>query len=405
MPTQHAVLSASSAHRWLNCPGAPAMEAGKPSTTSIFAIEGTRAHTLAERCLNELVNADAFLGQEIDGDIIDHEMVDNVQIYLDYVRSYPGEMFIEQRVDYSRYVPGGFGTTDTAIVPAEDTTLPVVDLKFGKGIKVFAQRNPQQLLYGLGTLIDLDFVCEHITHVKVCIVQPRLDHIDEYVISVEELFAWAQEEVKPAAELAMRLYQEYGKLPYPEDEDELQQHLHPGEKQCTFCLAKATCKAHANWLTQTAFDGFEDIDAVLACEEQPEMTNPHELSSEQIAELLPLLPQIKKWTEAVQLHAMHLLENGDGLPGYKLVRGRSSGRKWSDEEAALKAMRNAKMRVDQIFKKTMVSPTQFEKLMGKDHRILKKHAYTPEGKLTYAVESDKRDAVAVNVTDGFEDTT
>ena len=91
------------------------------------------------------------------------------------------------------------------------------------------------------------------------------------------------------------------------------------------------------------------------------------------------------------------------MPGYKLVRGRSSGRKWTDEDAALKSMRNIKMRVDQIYKKTLISPTQFEHIMGKDHRILQKHAYRPTGKLTYAVESDKRDAVVLSVSDGFED--
>lgn len=370
----HAKLSASGAHRWMHCPASIAMEEGIPDQGSSFAAEGTAAHELAERCLNRGADAAEYLGEEIPvGDeifYVEEEMVEAVQLYLDYVRDQRGDLLVEKRVDFSPWVPGGFGTADAIVLHAGTAT--VVDLKYGRGVKVDAEENPQAMAYALGALHGYDFLFECNTF-KLVIVQPRLDHISEWEISRDDLLAWADNKLKPAAELALT------------DDAPFQ----PGESQCRFCKAKPVCRALAEHCQEVVMDGFSD-----------QGKDPAKLSNDEVAELIPQLDLVTGWAKAVEAHALHQLETGEDIPGYKLVAGRST-RKWKDEAEAETALRK-KLKVAQVFNKKLVSPPQAEKLLGKGHAILTEHVIKPEGKPALAPVSDKRPALDIDPSQGFD---
>lgn len=230
---EHARLSASGADRWLNCPASIAMEEHIPNRSSRFAEHGTAAHELAERCLQEQLKAEFFLGYTFNGFKVDPEMVRGVQVYLDYVKHTEGDMFIEKRVDFSPWVPGGFGTCDCLIVTGN--MVHVIDLKFGKGVRVDAENNSQGMLYALGALNELNATSHKIEVFKIAIVQPRLNHLSEFEITKDDLLEWA----KIVKVKAARCFQD-------------EPLFNPGVKQCRFCKAKTRCRALAEHVIQTS---------------------------------------------------------------------------------------------------------------------------------------------------------
>lgn len=177
----HAKLSPSHSSTWLHCPAALAAEADFPEETSEFAREGTIAHELAEKYLRTGNIAGTYIGASIDGEVITEEMDTHIQMYVDYVRDLPGRLLVERRVSMDHIVPECYGTADAIIV--NDSLLTVIDLKYGKGVKVDSPNNSQLMLYGLGAVAEFDYLYD-IERVKLVIVQPRLYHISEWTVDV-----------------------------------------------------------------------------------------------------------------------------------------------------------------------------------------------------------------------------
>ncbi len=390
----HAKLSPSSAERWMTCPASVRLSEGIEERQGVngHAQYGSAAHKVAELCLVNDQLASDYLGwfyrsdtDELKETILDHEedatpallcgvndeMVQGVQEYLDYVHSIEGqELLVEQKFDLSRWVTGGFGTSD-AIVLTNDTCY-VIDLKFGKGIKVHAEENKQAMMYALGALEEYDLMYGF-TRYKLVIVQPRLDHISEWEITEEELLDFGAD-VKDAVKIV-------------ESEDP---HYKPSEKACQWCKAKPVCPAlkdHAMAVARADFDVMEKpMDRATVG-----LTT---LSNDEIGELLPYLDNVTKWAKSVKEYATDQLNQGKQIKGYKLVEGRGS-RRWINPEEAEKKLKAArKIKADQIYTKKLITAPAAEKILGKNHELMSdKFVEKPEGKPTLAVESDKRPAL------------
>lgn len=361
---EHAMLSASGAHRWLNCPPSAALEDEAQDTAGPAAEEGTAAHALAEHKLRRALKLRSTrptspYEDDAMGDYTDAYVTYVLEKYEDAKKLSPdAEILIEQRLDFSHLVPGGFGTGDCVIVA--DGHLIVIDFKYGAGVLVDAWNNPQMQLYALGALAEFDLLYD-ITDVEMVIYQPRRDNISEWSQPVSELTAWGENTVKPTAELAA-----VGK----------------GEMKagdwCGFCKIKSTCRARAKANLEIA---------------QWEFAEPVELDDNEISEALALIPQAKKWMNDLEKYAnSKAVDEGKQWPGFKLVAGRSI-RKYTDPDAVAEAAEAAGY--SDIFDRKLIGITAMEKLMGKQtfNDVLGALVHKPEGKPTLVPESDRRPAV------------
>ncbi|WP_165164930.1 DUF2800 domain-containing protein [Corynebacterium qintianiae] len=367
----HALLSASSANRWLHCTPAPHLEAKHPDSTSDAAAEGTAAHELAEHKLRALLDLPT---SRPESEWHNEDMEDHTDAYADHVlaelacarETDPAAFLaIEERLDFSHIVPDGFGTGDALIVA--DGTLTVVDLKYGKGIEVSAQDNPQMRLYALGALAAYDTIYD-IQQVRMVVFQPRLGNISIEEINVDALMLWAEEVVKPRAALAIT-----------GDGD-----LQAGE-WCRFCRHAAQCPALANEM-------FAPVPT--AGELTPAAPAPDTLTDDQIATIVAHAGELKKWLTKVEAHALAKATECHTYPGLKLVEGRSV-RKYTDEDAVAKVV--AEAGEDPYKPREVLGVTAMTKLLGKKRfdDLLKDHVHKPEGKPTLVPESDKRPALTM----------
>ena len=376
---KHARLSASGSQRWLACPGSILLEESYPEdVVSEFAEYGTAGHQLAQLCLEKERPATLFEGQVFnksenfpEGFKVDTEMADAVQTYLDYCNSLgEGETHIEKRVDFSLYVNEGFGTAD--FIKVKDNEIHVVDLKMGKGVKVNAINNTQGMLYALSVVWDSKLADNDIVH--IAIVQPRLDHISEWSLTVNALLTWGADSVRPRAEQA------WNGEPI----------FNPGETQCRFCKAKPTCKALAEHSLKTAMDTFTDIPT------EEDLKEVHTLTHAEIGALLPRVNTLVNWAKSLEAHAFSELDKGEKIPGYKLVMGRSGNRKWTNEDDIERKLTQMGVRKSEMFSKKLLTPAQMCKIIKKkDLSVTQIETYwnSPEGKPTIAVESDSRDEI------------
>jgi len=359
----HARLSASSASKWLNCPGSIQAEENIVEKPSKFAMEGTSAHSLAELCLVNNREAKSYLNQVLPetGWRVDDEMVEYVQNYIDYVESIKGNRMVEVRVDFSTWVPDGFGTSD--IITINDTTLHIIDLKYGQGIRVDADDNSQLKLYALGAIADFGYLYD-VEIITLHIMQPRLDHISVFEISVTDLLAWG-EYVKTRATMC----------------DMPNAPRVAGESQCRWCKAKPNCPELMRLTESALVADFTDISV------SPK--SPDKLSVRDLRFALDNKKLIISWLDAVEDLAFERLSEGEHFAGYKLVHGRSS-RSWADLQVAtsvlVEELGNAAYSAPKLITVAQAEKTFGKKKIGLLDGLVSKH----EGKPTMVPESDNR---------------
>lgn len=365
-PNDHALLSASSSHRWLNCNPSARLEREFADRETTAAAEGTAAHALAEHKLKRRLK----LRSERPVSVYDtDEMETCTDDYADFVmeqvtkerrRDPDTQVFIEQRLDFSCYVPEGFGTGDCLIVSRG--RIHIIDLKYGMGLLVDSEENPQMKLYALAALKQYEEQYQ-IKKVKLTIFQPRRENVSTWETSVAKLKKWATKELVPKAEKAFKGEGEYC----------------PGE-WCIFCKAAVKCRARAEDKLRLA---------------QSEFKMPPLLTDAEIEDVLAKLPDIKKWADEIQEYALAKALAGKEWAGFKLVEGRSV-RKFTDERAVVKAANAAGYH--DIYKQSLISITEMEKLMGKAEfsKVLGALVTKPQGKPTLVPDTDKRQAITVS---------
>lgn len=372
---KHSPFSASAAHRWVECPASVRMCKDIDGGTSDYAEEGTAAHELAERALragNECHHHVGEASRDAAGWHFNEEMAEHAQTYVDYVRALGGNLMIEHRVSYQHIAPDGFGTADAIVVAGR--TLHVVDLKYGTGLRVDAQNNPQAMLYAAGAIALMDPFGDQIDTVVLHIVQPRLDHISVWELDMDTLAAF-EERASAAAKLALSADPPFA----------------PGAQSCRWCPAQANCQALADHNKETCLAAFS--------EPYGDFKEQHALSADDLVWALNRSKELTDWVNALQAEAMRRLLNGDEVPGYKVVEGRRL-RQWADKREAEEKLL-AELGPEAYKPAEIISPAQAEKTLGKKHPLLGSLVETPEGKPTLAPESDKRPPLRQTAQEAF----
>lgn len=369
----HAILSASASHRWLKCLPSARWEQQFPDKTSAYAEEGTRAHALAEKTLKTFRNGGS---PEVVSD--DAEMKEAIQSYVDTVvekftearqASPDARLLIEQHLDFSKWVPQGFGTGDCLII--SDRILEVCDLKYGKGVEVSAQGNSQMRLYALGA-IEAQEMFWGFDKVRMTIIQPRIGNISSEEMSVEDLKTWGA----IAHQRARLAFEGKGQL--------------TAGDHCRFCRCRTVCRAYADYMTAPLKEAFK---------------MPQELQPDEIADIVLKAKKIKNWLEDIETYALVQAMDGRKLPGLKLVAGRSV-RKIINPDLAAGKLLEAGYKPEEIYKpQSLQTMTELKKLCGakKLEALLEGNMETTKRSPALVPESDKRPALEINRTEEIKD--
>lgn len=369
----HAILSPSSAKRWINCPPSAQINAQAPQTDTVYTREGTLAHAVAElkarkhfltgigpkkyQSAMARFRADELWQDEMDGYTDDYldALKDIAAEYAD-----PPHVALEVRVDFSEYVPEGYGTADCLMIGGG--VLNVIDFKYGKGVEVEAENNPQMMLYALGALLGYEPIYD-ISEVRMTIVQPRIKREpDSWSMTADDLLTWARTVVEPAAKLAAA-----GEGEYQEGE------------WCRFCAIRGSCRARA--------------EANLAAARM-DFALPPQLTDAEVAEALTLGQRLRAWLSDLEEYALHACLDGRELPGWKAVEGRSV-RAWIDVDSALDAARLAGVPEEMLYERKPITLAQLEKLMGKKPfaETMADYVTIPPGKPALVKTDDRRQAI------------
>lgn len=361
---KHAFLSASSSHRWLACPPSAKLCAEISEQASPYAAQGTDAHELCQHKVEKALGRDSPDPTE-NLDYYDQEMESCADEYCSFVMEQVEEakthcadpqVLIEQRLDFSQWVPEGFGTGDCVIVA--DDILQVIDFKYGVGVLVEAENNSQMMCYALGAWSAFGFLYD-IKTIKMTIFQPRRDNISTFEISTEDLLSWAETVLKPTAALAYNGEGEFA-----------------AGDHCQFCHAKTTCRKRAEYNLALAKYDFE---------------MPVNLDENEIAAILPRIDELTAWAGDIKEYALQQALSGTNYPSFKVVEGRSV-RKYVDDTAVADAVTNAGY---DPYEKKVLGITAMTQLMGKKkfEEILGSLITKPQGKPVLVPESDKRPAI------------
>lgn len=370
----HAILSPSGASRWLACTPSARFEQQFDDSSSIYAQEGTLAHSLGELLIkNKLGHFKKAEFKKQLAKIAAHEMYsESMHEYCDdyatfvmekyaeaQAKTKDAQIFLEVKLDMTKYVPKGYGTSDVVIVA--DHTMMTIDLKYGKGVPVSVVENKQQMLYALGALDQYEFLYA-IDNVEMTIYQPRIGNIESWAISVADLENWAENDLKPKAQLAFDGKGEY-----------------VAGSHCGFCKGKSTCKVLAEYNLELTKHEFKDA---------------NKLSDEAVSDIMNRTKMFVNWIEAVNDYALdQAVNHGKQWPGYKVVEGRSN-RKYIDEAQVASKLLESGIKEDVIYTKKLLSITNMESELSKKvfGDLLGDLIIKPQGKPTLALESDKRPA-------------
>ena len=370
MPAQHALLSASGAHRWLHCTGSPLLEKDFPDSTSVYAQEGTLAHELCELKLmaytGEITKRKltSMKNKLMKSELWQPEMDSTSEAYLDYVKditmgyTVKPVILTEKKVDFSRYVPEGFGTADCLILAGD--TLHVVDYKHGKGVVVDADHNPQMMLYALGAMSELSLLYRF-KFVHMPIVQPRVNNISEFTMTADELIEWGETIVKPKAEAAMS-----GKGEFEAGD------------WCRFCRAKRQCK--------TRYEANDSLYSELSVQHDPRL-----ITLAELGEYLRRGRDMAAWLEDMKEYALSESLAGAEVPGWKAVEGRGS-RAFTDTDEAVDTLIKNGIDESVLYERRVLTLAQMEKAVGKKAfgELVGDLVVKNPGKPTLVEESDKR---------------
>lgn len=372
MSGQHALLSPSAAHRWMNCTAAPRLEATAPNNDSSYAQEGTLAHAYCAKKLKSFMGLDTSGEEKEIAQLNDQYHTGEMDEYTDSYKTIvlekynaartvtkDAQLLIETRLDFSEYVPEAFGTSDATIIA--DGLMEVIDFKYGKGVRVSAVDNEQMKIYALGAYLKHSFEYR-IDRVRMTIVQPRIDNLSEFEMSVADLLKWADEELRPKA---VEAFSDHGVQ-------------NPGE-WCQFCKVKCGCKALAEKCTSIA-QGNPD----------PRLITPKKMA----ADILPWLAIIKSWVSSMEDYTLQQALSGVSYPGYKLVEGRSN-RKITDDKAVIALLSKEGYDESEYMKPAVLCGIgDLEKLVGKKRlaALCADYITKPQGKPALTTSDDKRPA-------------
>ncbi|MTI56128.1 DUF2800 domain-containing protein [Geosporobacter ferrireducens] len=371
----HALLGASKAHQWINCPPSARLQENIQEKPSQYAEQGTAAHELAEiKLKRNLLPCNSADRKKLDkqlekfkvNGLYDSEMENAIQEYVDHVgerlmearaRSEDAVLLLEEKLDFTEWVPEGFGTGDVVMI--SDGVMEIIDLKYGKGKPVSAYDNPQIRLYALGAWNAFNFLYD-IEEVRMTIIQPRLDSITTDTMTVDELLEWAETVVKPAAKLAFAGEGEY----------------RSGD-HCQWCKVNGNCRARAD----------ENMKAL-----EYEFKDPALLSNDEVGSILFIAQQLKAWAKDIEDYAQEQALKGEKIPQWKLVEGRSN-RTITDKDKAIEVLKSAGYKEGQYYKpKELITLGELEKLVGKKNfgTVMGDLVIKPPGKPVLVPETDKR---------------